>query len=96
MRTDDSFHREAVPTEQFQNAGHLVAGVNHQGLSSNRISDDRTIALQHSDWDGDVDKSLRDGIERRHGVTHSFRVYHSHASVQERGKYEQQHTLLSW
>jgi len=96
MSADDGLDRKAVPTQQFQNAGHLVAGVNHQGFSSKRISNDRAIALQHADRNGDVDESLRDGVERRHGVSHSFRVYHSHASIQERGKYEQQHTLLSW
>ena len=74
VRTDDSFHRQTVAAEQFEDARNFVSRVDDQRFPGHRIADNRAIALQHSHWNGDVDQTVRDGIERWNCVAHIFQV----------------------
>jgi hypothetical protein len=66
----DRFHNEPVAPDQVQDARDFVAGVNHQRFEGDRIADDGTVALQHPYGDGDMDHSVRGGIQGRSAVVH--------------------------
>ena len=70
--TYDGFDGEAVAAEEFEDAGDFVAGVDDQRFAREGIADDRAIALQHSDGNGDVDQALRYGIKCWYGIAHEF------------------------
>jgi hypothetical protein len=84
MGADDGLHRKSVPAKQLQNARDFVARIDHQRFAADWVSDDRTIALQHSHWNSDVDESLRNGVEGGHGVGHKVEVYHCVRRIQVR------------
>jgi hypothetical protein len=96
VRADDGFDGESMAAEKFEDTGDFVAGIDHKRFSADWVSDDRAIALQHSHWNGDVDESLRNGVEGGHGVGHKLKVYHCVRRIQERGARWQALTLLSW
>lgn len=95
VSADDGFDRQPVPAEQLQDARDFVTRINHERLSADWVSDDRAIALQHPDRNGDVDESLRDSVEGGHGVAHEFRLYHPLRLIQECGRHGRLLTLLS-
>src|ERR1700731_3344388 len=70
VRADDGLDGELMTAEKVQDAIYFVAGVHHERFARHRIADDRAIALQHPHGDGDMDQSLRRGIEDRSAVAH--------------------------
>jgi hypothetical protein len=44
--------------QQLENSPGLVAGIHDQRFARFRIANDRTIALQHTDWDDFVNDRL--------------------------------------
>ena len=80
---DDGFYGETMAAEEFEDAGNFVARVDDQSFARDRIADDGAIALQHSDGNGDVNQTLRDGVEGGNGVSHIGRVYHSRSRILE-------------
>lgn len=69
---DDGFDGEAVATEEFEDARDFVTGVDDQRFAREGIADDRAIALQHSDGNGDVDQAMRYGVKCWYGIAHDF------------------------
>jgi hypothetical protein len=65
VRADDGLHREAPPAEQFENARNFIAGIHHECFVRHGVPNDRAIALQHPDGNGDVNQTLLCGIEGR-------------------------------
>jgi hypothetical protein len=96
MSADDSFDSQPMAAEEFKDAGDFVARIDHKRFTGDGVTDDRAIALEHSDRNGDVDESLRNGVEGGHGVGHEFRVYHCVRRIQERSSRWRALTLLSW
>ena len=92
---DNGFDGETMAAEEFEDAGDFVARINHECLACDRIADDRAIALQHSDGNGDVDQALRDSVEGGNGVAHISRVYHSRWLIPEWGARAELLSLLS-
>jgi hypothetical protein len=73
VSADDGFDGQLVTAEQFEDARDLVARIDHQRFTGDGIADDRAIALQHPDRNGDVDESLRDSVEGgEHSVAHDL------------------------
>ncbi len=70
MGADDGFHSELMTAEKVQDARDFVAGVHHQRFARHRVADDRAVALQHPYGDGDMDQSVRGGIESWPAVAH--------------------------
>src|SRR5260370_12590158 len=71
VSTDDGFHIELVAADEIQNTRYLVARINNQGLASDGVPNDGAVALQQSHRDGDVDQSLRGGIECGQSFAHA-------------------------
>src|SRR5271167_388845 len=95
MGADDGFDRQLVPAEELQNPSDFVTRINHKGFAGDWVSDDRAIALEHADRNGDVDQSLRDSVEGGCGVAHEFRLYHPLRLIQESGSHGRPFALLS-
>jgi len=74
VSADDGLDGQLVAAEKFEDAGDLVAGINDECFACDWVADDRAIALQHANGDGDVNQSLRDSVEGGHGVSHTLRV----------------------
>jgi hypothetical protein len=70
VRANDDFYGELMAPEKIQDAIYFVPGVHHQRFARDGIANDRAIALQHPYGDGDVNQSVRGGIERRPTVAH--------------------------
>jgi len=58
VRAHDGLDGQRVLGQQFQNSRSLVAGIDDQRFSRFGIADDRTIALQHTDWQDFVNDRL--------------------------------------
>src|SRR5581483_6698349 len=71
VRAYDGLYGQLVPAEQVENARNLVAGIDHQSFACDRIPDDRAIALQLADGNGDLYHAVAYGIKcadrLRHG-----------------------------
>src|SRR5690348_8948344 len=65
MGADDGLHREPPAAEKVENALDLVAGIDDERFARERVADDRAIALQHADGNGDVNQTFLGGIEGR-------------------------------
>src|SRR5216684_4779284 len=71
VSADDGFHIELVAADEVQNARHLVARIDNQSFASDGVPNDGAVALQQAHRDGDVDQSLRGGIESGQSVAHA-------------------------
>src|SRR5262249_40280085 len=71
VRAYNGFHRETAPTDQVKNPRHFIARVDHQRLARKRIADDRAIALQHAQGNGDMNQTVMGRVQRRHAIPHS-------------------------
>src|SRR5579883_1218821 len=71
VRAYDGLYGQLVPAEQVENARNLVAGIDHQRFARDRVADDRAIALQLADGNGDLYHAVAYGIKcadrLRHG-----------------------------
>jgi hypothetical protein len=54
----DGLDGQSVLGQQLKNSRGLVAGIHDQRFARFRIANDRTIALQHTDWDDFVNDRL--------------------------------------
>jgi hypothetical protein len=62
VSADDGPHRQFVSAQQIKDALDLVSGVDHNGFPRDRVSDDRTVALQHAHGKLDVDHFRLGGV----------------------------------
>jgi folate-binding protein YgfZ len=67
---DNGFHNQPMTPNQIQDARDFVSRVHHKRFARRRIANDRAVALQHSHWNGDVNQSVRCGVESSPTVTH--------------------------
>jgi len=58
VRANDGFDGEFVAAEQVHDAVNFVAGVEDQSFARDWIADDRAVALQHADGNGEVEQAL--------------------------------------
>src|SRR5215472_1940098 len=64
MRADNGLHSQAPPAEKVQNAGDFVSRIYNQSFARQRVPDDRAIALQHANRNGDVNQPIVGSVER--------------------------------
>ncbi len=84
VRADDDFYGQLMTPEKIQNAIDFVAGVHYQRFARGGIADDRAIALQYPYRDGDMDQSVRGGIEGRPSVAHEVEYIIGDEGIRER------------
>jgi hypothetical protein len=94
VSTDYGFDGKLVAAKKVEDAVDFVPGIDNESFASDGVADDRAIALQHADGDGDVNQSILRSAERGQAVKHGRDYSIGERRARRKCRMLLRHTLL--